>query len=224
MTTNDISIDWGMVMDVLLKKERITPVSPEIIQASARESVKKAQALARSKTLIVQKKISSFTPDSIKLDSYSKLSGAALSSYMTGADHVYIFLVTIGSSLEDEASRLMKIGETLSGYMLDRAASIAVENLAEALELKIRKDYEGKEKSVSMRMSPGYCNWPIKEQVELDWLLDYSKIGVRLTENCMMIPRKSISGLIGIGAKGHFVRKKSQCMACNKKDCDYRRI
>lgn len=223
MIKKDLSIDWVWVKKFLCEKERITPQSAGAIVKSAEDSVKMAQGMAKPAALFVTKKLLSIEANSVTLDGGMKLSGSSLSSYLEGAEEVCLFLVTIGSSIESEASDRMKRSDSLDGYMLDRIGSMAVEALAESLEDYIRKEYEANQKSVSMRLSPGYCDWTVEEQVKFNEILDFSKIGVRLTESCMMIPRKSISGLIAIGPKGLFSKKGSQCGICKLKDCDYRR-
>jgi hypothetical protein len=45
----------------------------------------------------------------------------------------------------------------------------------------------------SKRFSPGYAKWDIKEQRFIFRILSAADIVVRLTESCMMVPRKSIS-------------------------------
>jgi hypothetical protein len=223
MIKRDISIDWDWTKKSLLKKERIASGAGSAIFDSACEMVNKAKGLAEPKAAIVKKAPLSFNEETIKLAGGIEFSGKIISSHLKGAHHIYFFLVTIGSSLEDEASLLMKKGESLSGYLLDRIGSFAVESLADKAEALLRNKYEPGGRSVSMRFSPGYCDWPIEEQVKLDMLLDFSKIGVRLTGSHMMVPRKSVSGIIGIGPKGLFSKSRSQCAICNMKDCGYRR-
>jgi hypothetical protein len=48
-------------------------------------------------------------------------------------------------------------------------------------------------------------------------------IDVDLTETCLMIPQKSISGIIGIGSSEADVRDYNPCITCNKCDCPGRR-
>jgi len=223
MIRTDMGIDWAWVENILFKKERITPKSPGGIFDISRKSVRRARELADPRVRLIKEAVASFDAGSIKLACGAEFSGATLSSYIKGAKYVYLFLITIGSSIEDEASRLMKKKESLPGYLLDRAGSFAVESLADGLEIYLRKDHKLKDESISMRFSPGYCDWPLEEQTKLDKLLDFSGIGVRLTEGCMMVPRKSISGLMGIGQAKLFSKTKSQCEICNMKVCAYRR-
>lgn len=211
MIKRNLNIDWAWVKKSLLKKERITPLSEKIILASVEEAIKKAKKLTKPKALVVKKKA-------------PLLESKSLSANINGAEYVCLFLVTIGPALETEASNLMNGEDSLIGYLLDRIGSITVETLAQSLEDSVRKEYTPKDKSVSARLSPGYCDWPIEEQVKLDELLNFSKVGVHLTENCMMSPRKSISGLMAIGPKGLFSKNRPRCLICKIKNCLWRGI
>ncbi|GAH91002.1 unnamed protein product, partial [marine sediment metagenome] len=51
----------------------------------------------------------------------------------------------------------------------------------------------------SRRLSPGYCDWKIDQQKMVFRAMKDDSAGVRLTEECLMLPQKSISGIIGIG-------------------------
>ncbi|MBU0895073.1 MAG: hypothetical protein KJ584_00600, partial [Candidatus Omnitrophica bacterium] len=97
------------------------------------------------------------------------------------------------------------------------------ESLADTLGSRILKEDGRKGMSASMPFSPGYCDWPIEEQIKLDKILGFSRIGVRLTESCMMAPRKSISGLIAIGPAKLFSKARPKCGICTMKNCGYRR-
>ncbi|MDD5137031.1 MAG: vitamin B12 dependent-methionine synthase activation domain-containing protein, partial [Candidatus Omnitrophica bacterium] len=108
-------------------------------------------------------------------------------------------------------------------YLLDRVGSFAVESMAKNIEETLRKKLARKNLSVSMRFSPGYCDWPIEEQFKLAKIIDFDKAGVSLTESCVMIPRKSITAIVGVGPKDLFKEVRSPCAACNMKVCDYRR-
>jgi cobalamin-dependent methionine synthase I len=142
---------------------------------------------------------------------------------MKGATEIYAFLVTIGKDVEDAATSCMDSGDHLLGYLLDRAGSFAVESLAKNTEDALRRALAPKDLSVSMRFSPGYCDWPVEEQFKLIKIIDFAKAGVTLTKSCVMIPKKSISAVVGIGPKELFAKAKSPCALCNMKVCDYRR-
>ena len=224
-----LKIDFDWVRDLLLKRERILNVKNNVPQGTLISSVDKCLEEARPiilpKSASIEKDIARLGDNSIGIEGGVSLSSKWFSSYIKGAPFLHIFVVTLGLDLEERASALMRDGEQLEGYLLDRIGSFAVESLAENFENKLRKYYGAKDLSVSMRFSPGYCDWRIEEQFKLAKILDFSKAGVRLTGGCMMVPKKSVSAVVGIGPKGLFSKRVSQCSICDKKgDCDYRRI
>ena len=222
-----MEIDWNWVRHHLLKKEHIKVYangkSDSSIRVCVDECLEKASILAIPKMAFAEKRIINIKPDSIKVNRTVALSSRILASYMKGVSHIYFFLVTLGSGIEKMATKWMTEGEYLHGYILDRIGSFAVESLAESFEAELRSAYASKDLSVSMRFSPGYCDWPIEEQLKLNRLIDFSKAGVHLAESCMMVPKKSISAAVGIAPKGFFPKSKSQCAICNTTDCSYRR-
>ena len=223
-----MKIDWSWVKDSLIKLEKIPhpkSASPnlEILQC-VDECLAEAELLSKPKKVLRKIKITGIDNNQIKLADGAVFSSKYVASSLKDAQGLCLFLVTIGASLEKKASCLMKDGESLRGYLLDRIGSMAVESLAQRVEDELRKDYARLDKSVSMRFSPGYCDWKIEEQLKLDKIIDFKKAGVRLTDACMMAPKKSITAIVGIGPKNTFSEIKSQCNFCDKKDCDYRRV
>jgi hypothetical protein len=221
-------IDWAWVKSQAMAKERIPargdPRYKENLLTALDECLAVAHHLAKPKITFSKKTVLDTASDNFTLEGSLKLAGRKLSRSVRGSIHAYLFLVTIGSDLEETATMLMESGESLHGYLLDRVGSFAVESLAENFEDGLRRIYKTGNMSVSMRFSPGYCDWPIEEQRKLEKALDFSGSGVRLTESCMMIPKKSISGLVGVGPKGLFSKKETQCVICDNKECDYRRV
>lgn len=213
-------INWPWVKKELFRIEKIKdPVSRQ-----AEECLLEAKSLVKPVVISAKLKISCAANGLVELEGRKTLSSKILASHIKGAARLYIFLVTIGKAIEESASNLMKEGESLKGYLMDRIGSLAVESMAMALEEKTREDHKKSSESVSMRFSPGYCDWLIEEQRVLAEILDFSKAGVRLTEKCMMEPKKSISAVVAAGPRGLFKETKSQCGICGKKEeCHFRR-
>ncbi len=224
--TSKVNIYWEWVESHVSSRERLKDISIGSTKDAVLEQLNKAVETAKLKVrpamIFEEKKITALMPSSVNLEGIS-LSSRELSSHIKGATHACIYLVTIGQDLEDAASNYMKMGDHLFGYLLYRVGSFAVESMAQNAENALRDSFKGKRMSVSMRFSPGYCDWPIEEQFKLQRILDFSKIGVTLTDNCMMIPKKSISALVGVGNENLFSKIISPCSVCNMKVCDYRR-
>jgi hypothetical protein len=143
-----------------------------------------------------------------------------ISPTFSGCSLVAIFVASIGDRLEKKVARLMEKGLALEAFIMESIGSVAVEKAADWLENEIRGMATAKGNKAGWRYSPGYCDWDITEQKKLFSLLDGKSIGVHLTNTCLMIPRKSISGIIGIGKS---CTTSSACRFCNKKNCLTRR-
>lgn len=145
-----------------------------------------------------------------------------ITGILSRCHEVAIFTATIGASLEKRVSQLMDQGEMLKAVALDAVGSAAIEKVVCELEESVRKKAMTGGAEISRRYSPGYCDWDIKEQKLLFDSLNGDSAGVELTEEYLMMPQKSISGVIGISFDQNIT--VSTCLDCTKKDCEGRRI
>ncbi len=138
-------------------------------------------------------------------------------------EKVAVFLVTIGKHLEETACRLAKDGLILQATVLDAIGSDAVERVADFVQGRMREAASAYGLVTSRRFSPGYCDWDIGQQRMLFWAMNGDAAGIHLTSECLMIPQKSISGIIGIGSCKSSVESYNPCGTCDKHDCVGRR-
>jgi hypothetical protein len=136
---------------------------------------------------------------------------------------VAVFVSTIGKRLEDMARRLAEDGLMLQASVLDAIGSDAVTGVADAVQRRI-SEWAGRRRLVSSRrFSPGYCDWDVAQQVMVFRAINRDATDVRLTENFLMDPRKSISGIIGIGVREDGVSGYNPCVLCDASECPGRR-
>ena len=109
------------------------------------------------------------------------------------AEKVAICICTIGPELEQEVKELMGKNEMLRALILDALGSEAAEEVAIQSDQILAEKARVMNLWPSKRYSPGYGKWDVKEQRFIFRMLPAADIGIRLTESCMMIPRKSIS-------------------------------
>ena len=109
------------------------------------------------------------------------------------AEKVAICICTIGPELEQEIEKLMKKNEMTRALILDALGSEAAEEVAIQSDRILAEKARVMNLWPSKRYSPGYGKWDVKEQRFIFRMLPAADIGIRLTESCMMIPRKSIS-------------------------------
>ena len=153
--------------------------------------------------------------DSIELQSY------VIARLLEQCEKVGVFVLTIGNHLEEMVAYLAENGLVLQATVLDAIGSGAAEQLAVFVEDRIKNVASYLGLSISRRFSPGYCDWSVEQQEMIFHALNNNSAGVRLTEEYLMLPRKSISGIIGIGKKE--IEDYNPCKTCLKKDCPGRR-
>ena len=132
-----------------------------------------------------------------------------------------VFLVTIGSHLEEMVCRLTEDGLMLQATVLDAIGSVSAEELANFVQSRVGEVARAQGLYTSQRFSPGYCDWDVGQQKMVFRAVSGNSAGVRLTEGCQMLPRKSMSGIIGIGSCE--VENYNPCLTCDKYDCPGRR-
>ncbi len=106
---------------------------------------------------------------------------------------VAICICTIGPELEREIKKLMEKNEMTRALILDALGSEAAEEVAIQSDRILADKAREINLWPSKRFSPGYGKWDIKKQRFIFRMLPAADIGVRLTESCMMVPRKSVS-------------------------------
>lgn len=140
--------------------------------------------------------------------------------YMKGAEKLALFVCTAGEGFTTRSHEYNKEGEYLKGFITDTMGSWVVERAMDLIQEKLKNTFRELEMHITNRYSPGYCNWPVSDQQSLFSLLPEQPCNIRLTRSSLMIPIKSVSGIIGIGKK---VKKRGYaCDICNNKKCIYR--
>jgi hypothetical protein len=137
-------------------------------------------------------------------------------------EQVCFFAITIGPYMEEVVLNLTERKQVLQARVLDAIGSIAAEKMADYVQESVRLEVGMKGQSVSRCFCPGHCDWPIEDQRNVFPLLDVPRREIELTEHCLMLPRKSLCGLFGIGREA-VVGAYDPCVTCAQKDCHGRR-
>jgi len=135
---------------------------------------------------------------------------------------VAVFVLTIGGRLGEVVRQLSEDGLMVQAAVLDAIGSDAAETLAHVVQDIVGKEAEAEGLGISQRFSPGYCDWRVSQQKMVFRAMGDDTASVRLTDGCLMIPQKSISGIIGIGSRDK-VESYNPCPTCKKRDCIGRR-
>jgi hypothetical protein len=128
-----------------------------------------------------------------------------------------------GCGVRGDNRRALGGNGIVQATVLDAIGSVAAEEVAEFVQGKVREIADDQGLAISQRFSPGYCDWDIGQQRRLFWAVGGDSMGIHLTDGCLMIPRKSISGIIGIGPRDGSVDNYNPCRTCDKHNCPGRR-
>lgn len=148
--------------------------------------------------------------------------GIQVAGYLKGSEQIAVFVATAGPELTNMADHYSADGELLEAYLIDAIGSLTVEKAMDNIQESLELSSKAKGLSCTNRYSPGYCNWPLADQHTLFSLIPDHTSGVILTESALMLPRKSVSGVIGIGKKAR--HRDYGCATCNNQTCIYRKI
>jgi hypothetical protein len=148
----------------------------------------------------------------------------ALGAFLKHSTLLVTYVVTIGSALERLARGWLRSGRVMQGTIADAIASEAVEAVGQRLYDELRTWAHARGLELTPPYSPGYCGMTVRQQIPLFASLPAARINVRLTPSCLMLPIKSVSGLIGIGPADRIAVGGTPCEACDHPDCVQRRV
>ena len=163
---------------------------------------------------------SEIKPDGIYIENVFYKMDKIITGQIKKSEKIAVFVCTIGSAMELWSKELFSQGNPMLGYIVDSVASAAVESTADYIHNQIGGSLQEDSLKITNRYSPGYCNWSVSDQHLLFSLLPKNFCGISLTESSLMLPIKSISGIIGIGKNVKMM--KYICDKCGVEDCTYR--
>jgi hypothetical protein len=158
----------------------------------------------------------------IKIKNHTLNPGRQVCGYIKESTLAALFLCTAGEYFTRMTNTLNEQGDIMEAYILDAIGSITVENAMEKIQDNLRQSFLSSQLKISNRYSPGYCNWPLTDQKSLFELIGDNPSGITLSDSCLMTPRKSVSGIIGIGK--NLKHQEYGCKICSNATCIYRKV
>jgi len=157
----------------------------------------------------------------IKLHDQEFHTGKIITSQLKGSHYLAVFAASMGKPFDDWSNFYFRNGDPVTGFIIDTIGSVAVERVADSLETRLHSKLALESLNITNRLSPGYCDWQVSEQHKLFYLLPNNFCGINLNPSSLMVPIKSVSGIIGIGPD--VVRGEYPCRLCSREDCHERR-
>ena len=220
MKTIELKIDRQEVLRYLgYRGQEIDNNMTEMIDGCRKE----VQNVILPRAVYEYKKISS-TDKGIEIDGTNLiLSGKDIAEHLKNSKECLLMAVTLGNDIEKRTRLYEKVNLT-KALIIDACATTAVEEVCDIIEEKVRKEAESMGMNITFRYSPGYGDLPLDIQNNFLRVLDaQKKIGLTVSENNLLFPRKSVTAIIGIVSANIKINKKS-CENCsNYNNCTFRR-
>lgn len=143
--------------------------------------------------------------------------GKIIERQLKGAEAYAFFICTAGVEYEAFQERLKKEGDMVRVFIADALGSVIAEKAADQMEQSLQENIDKLGWHHTNRFSPGYCGWHVSQQQLLFPLFKGETCGVKLTESSLMLPIKSVSGIIGLGPNVRHL--DYTCGLCDFKQC-----
>ena len=143
--------------------------------------------------------------------------GRIIASALRESDYYAIFLATMGPDVDTYIKRLQEEGDMVKVFFADAIGSVLAEACAALMIEDLQKEASSYGLLISNSYSPGYCDWVLTDQKLLFGFFPEKFCDVKLTPSCLMLPVKSVSGIIGVGEN---VKKRPYgCQICKMTSC-----
>lgn len=175
--------------------ERVSPV----VRETARKMAALAESLVEPRGWMRRAPVSAVGPDgSVRMADGLEFQSRSLVRLLRDAGEVVLFILTIGEALEQRADMLVREEHLVEGLLLDTAGWVAIDGLINDARQQLGADARRRELRLTARMAPGFGDWALDQQRILFAAIGDGDLSVRLTESCVMLPRKSVSGVYGL--------------------------
>lgn len=189
------SIPIELDLEAVLKRMRLRNRSDSIVE-SLRELLETAVPIASPKAVYEVSYVENKNGDSLEIGGV-RFTSRVLRVNLDQVERVFPYVITCGRELDG-----IEVPSTdfIRGYYLDQIKETALVLARRYVEDHLKKQYALGQLS---RMAPGAgaeINWPLTQQKELFSIFGgrdkvEALIGVRLTDTCLMVPIKSVSGI-----------------------------
>jgi hypothetical protein len=180
-----------------------------------RELADEAQHLARPKAVFRECFVEHRGADSITLGTVT-FTSPALRVHLDQVERVFPYVATCGTEVDN---LVVPAGDFLRQYWLDAIKAALLECSRRYLRNHLEAKY-ALAKTSSMHPGSGDATmWPLEQQAQLFSLLGdvEGQIGVILTSSFLMIPTKSVSGIL-FPTETNF----QSCQLCHRENCPSR--
>ena len=193
-----LSVDWvlqGQGMDPQTVRQR----RPALVTL-AHNALQEGLPLLAPRAMVRTLPVTAVKHDRIHLGADGYLAGSAILEHLASAQQVTVMAFTIGSALEEKIFTLQE-QNVVTALAWDGLANAAIDALGGLVYHSTENSIQSREWQLSLALSPGMAGWSVeKGQPQIARLMDAEAIGIRFTQEWVMLPRKSSTAVVGAGA------------------------
>ncbi len=206
------NIPFPITTEEMLRRAHLTEADPETV-TEVGELVEAAREVARPKACYDVAYVGEKTEATVTIGK-TVFASRVLRVNLDSVERVFPYVATCGVELEE-------IKPTSQDMIVTYCLDIIKQASLSAATIHLQEHLTGKfALGQTSQMNPGSLeDWPITEQSKLFELLGNVEelAGVRLTDSCLMIPQKSVSGIIFPTEV-----KFQSCQLCPRSNCPSR--
>ena len=218
----EVQVDPQLILAVHGYNENRKP--NQVIRDVVEKASAEAQNLVDPGALYQEFPIAQLTADSLTIEGGTCFSiGSEVGSLWQGSKTLGIALYTIGGRLEDRVTELLANGEHTEALNLDIAGTVALGVVGVQVQYYACERLAAHGLETGPWLNPGYLDWPLTDQRLIFDLVPAASVKVRLNDQCMMVPKKSVTVCAGIGV-GQRLDSFNRCLHCGVAKCPYRRV
>ncbi len=206
------AIPFRADLPALYRRLRIGDDSP--FKEDVTELALAGQAIARPKGVYRMAAVCTAGDDAVTIDAVA-FQSRILRVNLDGVHRVFAYVATCGTEMERWAATQ---DDMLARFWADTVMEQALGVARKALEADVQARFAPGKVS---RMNPGsLADWPLPQQAPLFSVLGdvEAAVGVRLTDSFLMLPAKSVSGILFPTENTY-----ENCMLCPRDGCPGRR-
>lgn len=176
--------------------------------------LEEAYQLARIEAVCKVFAISKTTNEQMILEGGQALTSSLLVKLAGPARSILLIICTMGRAIDQRIEHYYRNGLSAHAYFLDVAGTCIIEAASRKLVKQIKSQVKSRDLETTIPLGPGHSYWNnLHDQRIIYELLKPEKIGITILPSGIMLPKKSLSMVIGIGRELP-PSKENHCYYC----------
>jgi len=164
------------------------------------EILAEARSLARPEAVCRVVPVVKMERSRIFLEGGRVLTSSLLVGLAGTARSLLLAVCTLGEAIDRRVEEYNRRGLAAHAYFLDVAGTCMIDAAGRRLVAQIKKQLQTHGLKTTIPLGPGHSYWPdLRDQQVIYALVEPSAVGVRILSSGIMLPKKSLSMVMGIG-------------------------